>query len=188
MTTEVKAAATKSLGEKLFDAVIFASDQSHDWSALPSDIQIRFEQSATIFAAEALSQATEENERLTEERDAANDTIQAMERELTAADEPEDYDPSPVERARHAWMAYGHNATALASWQERATKVEAEKDEALEALKPFAAKLVDIGQDEADDDHFSNARSPYNQAVSVKVGDLRRAAALLAQSAQKEGA
>ena len=47
------------------------------------------------------------------------------------------------------------------------------------ALKPFAAKLVDIGEDETDADHFSNVRSPYNQAVSVKVGDVRRAAALV---------
>ena len=53
-------------------------------------------------------------------------------------------------------------------------------DQAAEALKPIAAKLVDIGQDEADDDHFSNARSPYNQAVSVKVGDVRRAATVYA--------
>jgi hypothetical protein len=53
-------------------------------------------------------------------------------------------------------------------------------DQAAEALKPIAAKLVDIGQDEADDDRFSNARSPYNQAVSVKVGDVRRAATVYA--------
>lgn len=68
--------------------------------------------------------------------------------------------------------AANHLTTFLAG---HATQAQALAD-ALGALKPFAEKIVDIGQDETDEDHFSNARSPYNQAVSVKVGDIRRAA------------
>lgn len=69
------------------------------------------------------------------------------------------------------WRPAKEAVDALADAANRIVEPEA-------ALKPFAAKLVDIGEDETDADHFSNARSPYNKAVSVKVGDVRRAAAI----------
>lgn len=60
-----------------------------------------------------------------------------------------------------------------------------ERDEALEALEPFAARIVDIGESEDDGDRFNNGLSPFSQSVTIKVGDIRRAAILSRQS--KEG-
>lgn len=147
MTTEVKAAATKSLGEKLFDAVIFASDQSHDWSALPSDIQIRFEQSATIFAAEALSQATEENERLRGDKD-----------NLIA---------TQMEEVVKIGLARDSEREELTT---RATKAEAEGDEALEALSALLERCRA---------HGGLSRQGYAERKAMD-----DAAALLSRSAQ----
>ena len=68
-------------------------------------------------------------------------------------------------------------------WHDRATKAEAERDEALEALKPFADEAWEFaGWDDEDVPETSGSPAKFS------VADLRRAAALLAQSAQKEGA
>ena len=54
-----------------------------------------------------------------------------------------------------------------------------------EALEPFAAKLVDVGESETDDDHFSNGRT-YNHAPSITVGHIRRAHEALLATPQQE--
>lgn len=56
-----------------------------------------------------------------------------------------------------------------------------------EALRPFAARIVDIGETETDDDWFSNGRTPYCQSPTIKVGDVRRAADLLNPSGSRGG-
>jgi hypothetical protein len=51
----------------------------------------------------------------------------------------------------------------------------------VEAVQPFVARLVDVGEDESDEDTFSNSRSPYSQSPTIKVGDFRRLAAALSR-------
>lgn len=67
-------------------------------------------------------------------------------------------------------------AAILTETQARATKAEAERDEALEALKPFAVNP------------HPSCRDGEAFQANFGVSDIRRAAALLARSAQKEGA
>lgn len=50
--------------------------------------------------------------------------------------------------------------------------------ELLEALRPFAAVMADIGETEADEDTFRNANRAYAKAPAITVGDIRKAAAL----------
>ena len=55
-----------------------------------------------------------------------------------------------------------------------------------EALRPFAEKLVDIGDDEADDDAFREMSPGHRRAPRITVGHIRRAAELLAALAKAE--
>lgn len=55
------------------------------------------------------------------------------------------------------------------------------------ALVPFACVAEnDIAEDESDRDIFRPMRSGHNRAALLKVGDLRRAAAILAETGAKE--
>lgn len=65
-------------------------------------------------------------------------------------------------------------AAALPSQGSRVETLEA-------ALKPFAAKLADIGADEADDDTWREMSPQHRRAPAITVGDMRRAAAALPQ-------
>ena len=56
---------------------------------------------------------------------------------------------------------------------------EAERDEAREALRPFAEKMADIGEDEADDDGFRNMSLKYCHAPVITVGHFRAASRAL---------
>ncbi len=59
-------------------------------------------------------------------------------------------------------------------------------DAMAEALRPFARVAeVDIGVDETDDDIFQQSNPNYAKAPRVKVGDFRRAAAILARIAER---
>ncbi len=59
-------------------------------------------------------------------------------------------------------------------------------DAMAEALRPFARVAeVDIGVDETDDDIFQQSNPNYAKAPRIKVGDLRRAAAILARLAER---
>lgn len=60
--------------------------------------------------------------------------------------------------------------------------------EALEAmagaLEPFAAVLVDVGDDEHDVEPFKPMSPRYRRGFPIKVGDLRRARTALSQYRQ----
>lgn len=58
-------------------------------------------------------------------------------------------------------------------------KLQAERDEAREALRPFAEKMADIGEDEADDDGFRNMSLKYCHAPVITVGHFRAASRAL---------
>ena len=58
---------------------------------------------------------------------------------------------------------------------------------AVEALEPFGQVMVDVGETEADDDAFRNARREYAKGPIITVGHVRRAAQALA-ALQAEGA
>lgn len=67
----------------------------------------------------------------------------------------------------------------LGSVEEWVTLLIAERNEAREALKPFAEIAeIDIGDDETDNDRFV-PMSGRNQRISCTVGMFRRASAVL---------
>jgi len=97
-----------------------------------------------------------------------------------------DHPPTDDEVEQSRWASFpmpGESPSEIATqnglWQTRALKAESSLKAAREALEPFAKVAEqDIGADEADTDFFSPMRSPYNRAPRIRVGDLRRAAAL----------
>ena len=68
----------------------------------------------------------------------------------------------------------------MANWLlARATRAEGLLGEAGEVLGPFAQKLDDIGDDEADDDAFREMSPEHRRAPRITVGHLRAARAFL---------
>lgn len=61
----------------------------------------------------------------------------------------------------------------------RALTAEARLAEAVEALRPFAEKIVDIGEDEDDQDAFRDMWPAHRRAPRINVGHFRRARAIV---------
>ena len=137
----------KSLGEKL--AIASANDLSAAWDTCREDVKAEFERIALAFAASlthdetanatitALRASLEEAEG--RER-ALEEAIDEMVKALTyPTGEPEDYDPSPVGRAKDLMLAYLHNASVLSEYAARAEASEQRESAALEHLNRIIA-------------------------------------------------
>lgn len=90
-----------------------------------------------------------------------------------------------AERAK-ASSEYTTDMTAVQAesdaYRGRALSAEAMRDELVEALKPFAAVLVDIGDDETDADTFQPMSPKNANAPLLTVGDFRRIATALTRA------
>lgn len=172
--------SVKSLGEKVMDAVVTVSGEYHVWANLSDDLKTRFErtgiaicaslshdETATAVIADLnakLSQLTEENERL---RGAEHRVCDGCGTSWTA---------EALKTNGKVSCCPERKMLTAKEWSDRATKAEAERDEALEALKPFAA--VSTKAKGADDACWCG-----QDGAVIRYRDLRRAA-LLARSAQ----
>lgn len=112
------------------------------------------------------------------------DTILAMEAALTSDEEPDEYAPTPRQRA----LDYAIWATATyksyREWLERADKAEAERDAMREAGKPFFDLAKTVTTPTPGSPPWWQESQDWTVVFSfagcaVTLGDLRRAAALV---------
>lgn len=154
--------SVKSLGEKVMDAVVTVSGEYHVWANLSDDLKTRFERTGIAICASLSHDET---------ATAVIADLKATVSRLTEENE------RLREAHADADRQWGLASAAHQRADERATKAEAERGEALETLKPFAAVSANAkGSDDA-------CWCGQDGAV-IRYRDLRRAAALLARSAQ----